>query len=483
MKTLTSSCFKAVIDNNRDKGSSCFKDLSLGRTEVCLLPSKKLVRIRFLHLLSVQHRRLQPVFSSSSLSPDSQVDLETAKSQPEEENPSKTTHVKFQLRKECSFGEHFFIVGDHPMLGLWDPESAIPLTWSEGHVWTLELDIPVGVSIQFKFVLKTRTGNLLWQPDPDRIFKSWETENTIIVCEDWEKAEEQKVIEEEPLANQDGPLLDSKMAIVLENLTPSKKELVSDINLLSDTDSITSPGKNPLQALSEELATGTFAPLEKPMAIVAENISYPTEDFIANANNGVLGVKRTNYLNDEALAISNKNVLVAEDFGSTSRAETVQNPAAADVELNVVANEGTPVLVPGLTPSATVSTEETMLDEDEENSTTDASIGVIETKHHKLSELDEKQEPEGEPREEKTTAVPDDEEQLDNHHIQKPKLVREEQPDLEPFQSNVLQSDVQWGRKTLQKLLKILRLGIGRGVGVFADMLTFKTRENKVILF
>ncbi|XVF08262.1 hypothetical protein REPUB_Repub06bG0211500 [Reevesia pubescens] len=422
MKTLTSSCSKAIIDKNRDKGLSCFKDISLNSAELCLLPSQKLVRIRFLHSISVQHRRFQPVFSSSSLSPDSQVDLETTKStQPEEENPSKTAHVKFLLQKECSFGEHFFMVGDHPMFGLWDPESAIPLTWSEGHVWTLELDIPVGVSIQFKFILKTSTGNLLWQPGPDRIFKSWNTENTIIVCEDWEEAEYQKVIEEQPLANPNEPLIDSEMAIVEENLTPPKEELVSDINLVSGTDSITSLGKEPLEALSEGLASGNAAPLlEKPLAILAENISYPTEDFIANANNGELGVKRTNHANDEALAISNKNVLVAaEDLGTIGRVETVQNPATADVEGNLVTHDGSPVLVPDLTPLETLSTEEAMLDEDEKNSThdgspvlvpdltpletlsteeamldedeknstTDASIGINETTYHELSEV------------------------------------------------------------------------------------------------
>ncbi|XVF08260.1 hypothetical protein REPUB_Repub06bG0211500 [Reevesia pubescens] len=413
MKTLTSSCSKAIIDKNRDKGLSCFKDISLNSAELCLLPSQKLVRIRFLHSISVQHRRFQPVFSSSSLSPDSQVDLETTKStQPEEENPSKTAHVKFLLQKECSFGEHFFMVGDHPMFGLWDPESAIPLTWSEGHVWTLELDIPVGVSIQFKFILKTSTGNLLWQPGPDRIFKSWNTENTIIVCEDWEEAEYQKVIEEQPLANPNEPLIDSEMAIVEENLTPPKEELVSDINLVS------------------------------------------------------------------------------EDLGTIGRVETVQNPATADVEGNLVTHDGSPVLVPDLTPLETLSTEEAMLDEDEKNSThdgspvlvpdltpletlsteeamldedeknstTDASIGINETTYHELSELDEKQEPEDEAREEKITTVSKDrEEQLDNQHIQKPQLASEEQPDLEPFHSNVLQSDAQWGRKTLQKLLDSLR--------------------------
>ncbi|XVE76530.1 hypothetical protein DITRI_Ditri12bG0181100 [Diplodiscus trichospermus] len=340
------------------------------------------------------------------------------------------------------------------MLGLWDPESAIPLTWSEGHVWTVELDIPVGISIQFKFILKTIRGNLLWQPGPNRIFKSWESENMVIVCEDWEEAEYQKVIEEQPLANQEGPLLHSEVAIVAKNLTPSEEELVSD------TDSITSPGEEPSEASSEELATSNSAPsIEKPLSIVADNISHPAEDFIANSNNGVLGEKRTNNPINEALAISNKNVLVEEDIGNTSRVERLQNPVTPDVEGTLVSHEGSPVLVPGLTLVASVSTEEEMLEEDvKKNSTTGASVEVNEPKYHNVPKLVEKQEIEDEPREEKTTAPPkDEEEQLDNQHIQKPQLAREEQPDQEHFQSNILESDVQWGRKTLLKFLNSLR--------------------------
>lgn len=52
---------------------------------------------------------------------------------------TKTIHVKFQLQKECSFGQQFLIVGDDPMFGLWDPSSAIPMNWSDGNVWTVEL--------------------------------------------------------------------------------------------------------------------------------------------------------------------------------------------------------------------------------------------------------------------------------------------------------------------------------------------------------
>lgn len=246
----------------------------------------------------------------------------------------------------------------------------------------------MGTSIQFKFILKSSTGDLLWQPDPDRIFKSWETENTIIVCEDWEEAEYQKVIEEQRLANQDGPLLDSDMVMVAENMTPSKEELVSDMIPVSDTDSIASIGKEPLPTLSEELVTGNSAPsLEKPLAIVADNISYPIEDYIANANNGVLGVKRTNNPNDEALAVPNKNSLVAEDLGNISRVDILQNPATPDFEGNLVSHEDNPVLVPGLTPLATVPTEEVTLDEDGKSSTFSASVGDNEAKYHSLPEV------------------------------------------------------------------------------------------------
>ncbi|KAK8512186.1 hypothetical protein V6N13_097150 [Hibiscus sabdariffa] len=467
MKTLPSSCSKAVTDMHRDAGFPCFfKDLSRNRAELSLFPSKDVVRIRFLHLRSLQHRRLQPVLSSFSSSPDSQVDLENIEIQPEQEIPSKTISVKFQLQKECSFGEHFFIVGDHPMLGLWDPESAVPLTWSEGHVWTAELDIPVGVSIQFKFILKTSTGKLLWQPDPDRIFESCETKNTIIICEDWEKAENQKVMEVDPIANQDGSILDSEMAIVAENLTPPKEEVVLETNP-------TFLAKEQLQALSEESTTGDCDPSpEKPLAIVAENISYPTEDLIANADNGVLGSNKTDYPNDEALDVSNKNVLVAEDLGDIDREET------ADAKGSLVAYEGNPVLVPGLSPLA----EESMVSQDEKINTADASIGVNEASNHKLSECqhdniqsEEKQELQGAPQEEETIAVAkdvqeqlnkhipelliakeDEEEEQLNQHIQE-SLVAEEQPDPKPFRNSTLQSDVQWGRNALQKFFNSLR--------------------------
>ncbi|XP_077215358.1 uncharacterized protein LOC143849936 isoform X2 [Tasmannia lanceolata] len=125
-----------------------------------------------------------------------QADAETIDTQLQATYESNTVHVKFKLQKACVFGQQFLLVGEDPIFGLWDPLKAIPLDWSEGHVWALELDIPVGKTIQFKFILKGIRGEIEWQPGPDRILQPWETKNTIIIFEDWENAELQKITEE-----------------------------------------------------------------------------------------------------------------------------------------------------------------------------------------------------------------------------------------------------------------------------------------------
>uniref|UniRef100_A0A2N9HVM8 CBM20 domain-containing protein n=1 Tax=Fagus sylvatica TaxID=28930 RepID=A0A2N9HVM8_FAGSY len=137
--------------------------------------------------------------------------------------------------------------------------------------------MPIGKSIQFKFILKGSAEKILWQPGPDRIFKTWETKNTITVCEDWENPEFQKVIEEEQLANLNEPTTEnSDMLIVAENLTHTKDESVSSVNKGSATAySNTSPAEKPVaEAHKEQIIADNIAPSqENPKAIVADNMN------------------------------------------------------------------------------------------------------------------------------------------------------------------------------------------------------------------
>ncbi|KAF7119597.1 hypothetical protein RHSIM_Rhsim13G0070300 [Rhododendron simsii] len=146
------------------------------------------------HPISLAHKTVQRVASSKT---EVSTGFDSAYAGTQTIEPSKTVHVKFQLQQECLFGEQFLLVGDDPMLGSWNPSNAIPLNWSDGHLWTVELDLPVGRSIQFKYVLKRGTGEILWQPGPDRIFRAWETKSMVTITEDWANAEGQKMTEEE----------------------------------------------------------------------------------------------------------------------------------------------------------------------------------------------------------------------------------------------------------------------------------------------
>ncbi|XP_019097987.1 PREDICTED: uncharacterized protein LOC104768339 isoform X2 [Camelina sativa] len=174
---------------------------------------------KFLRLDSAQNRTLKPIPVRSSSIKDSQVN---------EEALTKKVRVRFQLRKECVFGEHFFILGDDPVFGgLWDPETALPLNWSDGNVWTLDLDLPVGRLVEFKFILKAQTGEILWQPGPNRSLETWESNKTIRICEDWDNADLQMMIEEDYVPfNQEDSITHPKQSVRLDTIREEVDEVL-----------------------------------------------------------------------------------------------------------------------------------------------------------------------------------------------------------------------------------------------------------------
>ncbi|KAJ8747208.1 hypothetical protein K2173_008438 [Erythroxylum novogranatense] len=406
MTTLAGSCANLVFSKNGEKGFCCFREFSVNRHEVgFFLPSKKIVnKVGFLHLIMMKQKAYLPVSasSSSSLSPDIQVDVETAETQNGAATyQSKTARVKFLLQKECSFGEQFLIVGDDPMLGLWDPTKAIPMNWSDGHYWTIELDVPTAKVVQFKFVLRGITGSIIWQPGPDRVLQTWETDNTIVVLEDWEAPEDQKITEE-PFAN-GNELLTAKpeMLIVAENLTLQKVQQFLGSN--------------------EGTAIAKADPEQEP--------SLASKDCPIVDNSSPL---------EETAIMGNNGRTVTE----ISESVTFQE--------NLVTHAGDPVLVPGLSPISAISREVTTDDEGETSTAFDASVGVSEVKNQNLPELNQKQE-------EQNQAF-NGEVQLEENLKQELVSIEEKHHQAEPNGNSIVEDDIQWGRKTLQMLL--INLGL-----------------------
>ncbi|KAM6574282.1 hypothetical protein CsatA_022609 [Cannabis sativa] len=440
MKTLTNPSCRVSFDSYcRERGSSSSCSSLI---ETCFLrPWVKVSGFGFLNFNNVKltNTFIDPV---SCISPKTQVDLEAENVQAKGRYQSKTARVIFKLQKECMFGEHFFIVGDDPIFGLWDPESAIPLNWSDGHAWIVELDIPIGKSIHFKFILKDSNGEVLWQPGPDRVFQTWETKNAITVYEDWENTELQIVAEEDEASIQNTD----------ENLTHPQEELVSDVYnepTITNND-VTTQEKSLVELREEQIVLNNIpSPEEKPQAIVEDSTSYPDNDS----------------LEKKFAAISNNNVVIGEEvLGNNGRVTTSKNMESTNIDNILVNYEGEPVLVPGLTQTPQEPTEEVSQDEVENTLSVDKPVeATFEAKDHNLPEtqLDKEEElhkhnypfETGTP----SSKMTDEEEEvktLENQLRQKPVITElEEEYDSDVEDVNVLNNDLQWGRKTLEKFL------------------------------
>ncbi|KAJ0235050.1 Carbohydrate-binding-like fold [Hirschfeldia incana] len=368
----------------------------------CVVPRKTLFHLKFLRLdSSVVHSKILkpmiPLRASSSEEVNIGEDAET-----EAADPGRTVRVRFQLRKECVFGEHFFILGDHPAFGggLWDPENALPLNWSDGHVWTLDLDLPVGRLVEFKFILKAETGEILWQPGPNRAVETWETNKTIRICEDWENADLQMMREEDfvPLLNQEEKLssLTLDMPIVAENVTHPKQSVA----LVND-------------------ASSNGAVEEVQVLDAVENAGYVSDDEPEENSSGAL------------TACQDENVIVFTE-------------------------EESPVLVPGLFPLTDM--------ENEEVSGPIAQVAA-EVINEAVMQVDKKQETKGERTEKgkvKAVSVFDKSEQEAVNSVEKMhyNAAEEEMPQQQGLEieelgtpNMLLEKDIQWGRRKIYKLL------------------------------
>ncbi|XLR54484.1 hypothetical protein S83_005156 [Arachis hypogaea] len=292
MKALiSSSCSKAIVGSlgsniyHRRGGGGVVAAHVPGRVEFCFSlrsrNDKRGCSFWFLKKKGVTPILSVPPKTEVELEP-SEPDLETVEPQAqksEQTNESKFVHVTFQLQKNCFFGEQFLIVGEDPMLGSWDPLEGLPMAWSDGHVWTANLDIPAGKSIQYKFILKKKAGKIVWQPGMNRILNISENMNRIIVSEDWEKAELQEIIEEDQIAQSNEELqVVSETSTLAEDSDIPKEELVSGLSEASDLEanqSQTHDAENPIteepevqRPSSDSISYST----EMPLAIVAENI-------------------------------------------------------------------------------------------------------------------------------------------------------------------------------------------------------------------
>ncbi|XP_068638419.1 uncharacterized protein [Aristolochia californica] len=448
-------------------------------------------------------------FPISCVSADSEAVLASEQTEIQATHGLRTVHVKFILQKACLFGEHFFLVGEDPIFGLWVPSNAVPLQWSEGHIWTAELDIPIGKSIQYKFILKGPSGEVEWQPGPDRVFQTWETGKIIVVTEDWENAELQDMREEKTTKIQDEESISSDIVLAESTvmMDETKNSENNPISLKQEENPVTITGEIPVlvpgltpnltpQSAAEEFSLEASTDEAIVDAIVLAE-STVVMDETKNSENNPISLKQE----ENPVTITEEiPVLVpgltpnltpqsaAEEFSleasmdeaivdaivlaeSTVVMDETKNPENNPISLKqeenpVTITEEIPVLVPGLTPNLTPQSaaEEFSLEASTDEAIVDAVVPTEEANSRRAPErhenptfnTDEPKAIDGTPPEESNDHDSSPREGVSSDVIDG-KSQSVEISQQAPATDDVFGNDVQWGRKILTKLL----LGMG----------------------
>ncbi|KAK9057811.1 hypothetical protein SSX86_022649 [Deinandra increscens subsp. villosa] len=233
------------------------------------------------------------------------------------EAETQTVGVRFQLQRECSFGQNFLITGDHPILGLWDPNNAISLTWSDGHIWTVDLEIPVEKCIKFKFIMQESNGKFVWQPGPDRVLECFQTEKIITLREDWENPDSRMIIETDPTMDQEIQFVEPSDATQeSEGYALNMKEvLVSDEGV-----PVLVPGLSQLpvnEDPEDEPETANGAAIVASGSDMAKDLTLPeldSKEDIANTSNSNPGPEISSvHVNQESCENKHQEIQVAEE--------------------------------------------------------------------------------------------------------------------------------------------------------------------------
>ncbi|MFI9155551.1 CBM20 domain-containing protein [Streptomyces sp. NPDC053367] len=82
---------------------------------------------------------------------------------------AQDTAVTFRVEATTA-GETLLVTGNVPQLGTWDPAKAVPLgtTASSYPSWSAGVQLPVGATVQYKYLKRSPTGTVTWESTPNR---------------------------------------------------------------------------------------------------------------------------------------------------------------------------------------------------------------------------------------------------------------------------------------------------------------------------
>ncbi|PJN26994.1 carbohydrate-binding module family 20 domain-containing protein [Kitasatospora sp. CB02891] len=76
--------------------------------------------------------------------------------------------ASFAVNGTTALGQNLYVVGDAAALGGWDTSKALLLGSASYPVWKLDVALPAGAAIQYKYLRKDAAGNVTWESGANR---------------------------------------------------------------------------------------------------------------------------------------------------------------------------------------------------------------------------------------------------------------------------------------------------------------------------
>lgn len=83
---------------------------------------------------------------------------------------AESTRVAFQVSKQVQYGESIKLVGSGSALGDWSLDNAPEMSWTDGDIWTVDVDLPTNQTVHFKYVC-VNGGGANWEECEDHSVK------------------------------------------------------------------------------------------------------------------------------------------------------------------------------------------------------------------------------------------------------------------------------------------------------------------------
>ncbi|WIA10132.1 hypothetical protein OEZ85_010339 [Tetradesmus obliquus] len=109
-------------------------------------------------------RELEELVSAASAVQATEANLAVAQTSADALRGAPPIKVEVGVQLQTKPGQNVVLVGSHPSLGSWSVDDALPMTWSDGHVWKASIELPPdSMDLEYKAVLRSSSGKDVWE--------------------------------------------------------------------------------------------------------------------------------------------------------------------------------------------------------------------------------------------------------------------------------------------------------------------------------